>query len=76
MADDVTGKAQGVRLPSRYIGPFRAFRSGMDGPPGDFPGGVPAFLQFAPKPSRSASFYTSIGCKENRKTAGREGGPA
>jgi HSP20 family protein len=43
MADDVTGKAQGGRLPSRYLDPFQTFRSEMDRLFDDFLGGLPTF---------------------------------
>jgi HSP20 family protein len=41
MADDVTGKAHGGRLPSRYMDPFQAFRGEMDRLFDDFLGGLP-----------------------------------
>ncbi len=41
MADDVTGKGQGGRLPSRYMDPFQAFRGEMDRLFDDFLGGLP-----------------------------------
>ena len=41
MADDVTGKGQGGRLPSRFVDPFQNFRSEMDRLFDDFMGGLP-----------------------------------
>jgi HSP20 family protein len=41
MADDVTGKGQGGRLPSRYADPFLTFRSEMDRLFDSFLGGMP-----------------------------------
>jgi HSP20 family protein len=42
MADDITGKGQGERLPSLYTGPFHSFRTEMDRLFDNFFGGLPA----------------------------------
>jgi HSP20 family protein len=42
MADEVTGKGQGGRLPSRYADPFSSFRTEMDRLFDSFLTGVPA----------------------------------
>ena len=41
MANDVTGRTQDGRLPSRYMDPFQAFRGEMDRLFDDFLGGLP-----------------------------------
>ena len=41
MANDVTGKGQDGRLPSRYMDPFQSFRGEMDRLFDDFLGGLP-----------------------------------
>lgn len=46
MADDVTGKGQGGRLPSRYYDPFQTFRSEMDRLFDTFLTGMPALSNF------------------------------
>ena len=43
MANDVTGRTQDGRLPSRYMDPFQAFRGEVDRLFDDFLGGLPTF---------------------------------
>jgi HSP20 family protein len=49
MADDVTSKGQGGRLPSRYQDPFQSFRTDMDRLFDSFLGGAPSLTSLRHK---------------------------
>ncbi len=67
MADDVTGKAQGGRLPSRYLDPFQTFRSEMDRLFDDFLGGLPAFSNLRQSFPAAQVLTPALDVKETEK---------
>ncbi len=67
MADDVTGKGQGGRLPSRYMDPFQAFRGEMDRLFDDFLGGLPTFSNLRQSFPAAQVLTPALDVKETEK---------
>src|SRR5208337_3506031 len=67
MADDVTGKGQGGRLPSRYMDPFQAFRGEVDRLFDDFPGGLPTFSNLRQTFPTEQTLTPALDVKETEK---------
>ena len=67
MADDVTSKGQGGRLPSRYQDPFQSFRTEMDRLFDSFLGGVPSLTSLRQGFSGSQVMTPTLDVKENEK---------
>ncbi len=67
MADDVTGKGQGGRLPSRYTDPFQSFRSEMDRLFDDFLVGVPALSNLRQSLPMAQVITPALDVKETEK---------
>ena len=67
MADDVTGKGQGGRLPSRYYDPFQSFRSGMDRLSDSFLTGLPPLSSFRQSLPAEEGFTPALDVKETEK---------
>jgi HSP20 family protein len=67
MADDVTSKGQGGRLPSRYQDPFQSFRSEMDRLFDSFLGGVPSLTSLRQGFSGAQVMTPTLDVKENEK---------
>jgi len=66
MADDVTSKGQGGRLPSRYQDPFQSFRTEMDRLFDSFLGGVPSLTGLR-QGVAEAQMTPTLDVKENEK---------
>ena len=67
MADDVTGKGQGGRLPSRYMDPFQAFRGEVDRLFDDFLGGMPTFPSLRQSSVAAQVLTPALDVKETEK---------
>ena len=68
MADDVTGKGQSGRLPSRYTDPFHAFRGEMDRLFDDFlGGGLPTFPNLRQSSVAAQVLTPALDVKETEK---------
>ena len=67
MADDVTSKGQGGRLPSRYQDPFQSFRAEMDRLFDSFLGGVPSLTSLRQGFSGAQVMTPTLDVKENEK---------
>jgi HSP20 family protein len=67
MANDVTGKGQGGRLPSRYMDPFQAFRGEMDRLFDDFLGGLPTFPNLRQSFTAAQVLTPALDVKETEK---------
>jgi HSP20 family protein len=68
MADDVTSKGQGGRLPSRYQDPFQSFRSEMDRLFDSFLGNAPSLTSLRQGGFFGAQVMTpTLDVKENEK---------
>jgi HSP20 family protein len=67
MADDVTSKGQGGRLPSRYQDPFQSFRAEMDRLFDSFLGGVPSLTSLRQGISGAQVMTPTLDVKENEK---------
>ena len=67
MADDVTSKGQGGRLPSRYQDPFQSFRTEMDRLFDSFLGGVPSLTSLRQGFSGAQVMTPTLDVKENEK---------
>ena len=67
MADDVTSKGQGGRLPSRYQDPFHSFRSEIDRLFDSFFGGTPALTGFRQGFPEAQMMTPTLDVKENEK---------
>jgi HSP20 family protein len=67
MADDVTGKGQGGRLPSRYYDPFQSFRAEMDRLFDSFLTGIPALSTFRQGLPAEEGFTPAWDVKETEK---------
>ena len=67
MADDVTSKGQGRRLPSRYQDPFQSFRSEMDRLFDSFLGGAPSLTSLRQGFSGAQVMTPTLDVKENEK---------
>ncbi len=67
MADDVTSKGQGGRLPSRYQDPFQSFRTEMDRLFDSFLGGVPSLAGLGRRFAETQVMTPTLDVKENEK---------
>jgi len=67
MADDVTSKGQGGRLPSRYQDPFQSFRSEMDRLFDSFLGGMPSLTSLRQGFPSTQVITPTLDVKENEK---------
>ena len=67
IADDVTSKGQGGRLPSRYQDPFQSFRAEMDRLFDSFLGGVPSLTSLRQGFSGAQVMTPTLDVKENEK---------
>ena len=67
MADDVTSKGQGGRLPSRFQDPFQSFRTEMDRLFDSFLGGVPSLTSLRQGFSGAQVMTPTLDVKENEK---------
>ena len=70
MADDVTSKGQGARVPSRYQDPFQSFRTEIDRVFDSFfsGGGFPSLTSFRQGlPSAPQAMTPTLDVKENEK---------
>ena len=67
MADDVTSKGQGGRLPSRYQDPFQSFRSEMDRLFDSFLGGAPSLTSLRQGFPGAQVMTPTLDVKENEK---------
>jgi HSP20 family protein len=67
MADDVTSKGQGGRLPSRYQDPFQSFRTEMDRLFDSFLGGAPSLASLRQGSSGAQVMTPTLDVKENEK---------
>jgi HSP20 family protein len=68
MADDVTSKGQGGRLPSRYTDPFLSFRSEMDRVFDNFfGGGLPSLRSIGEGLPAARGLTPTLDVKENEK---------
>ncbi len=67
MADDVTSKGQGGRLPSRYQDPFQSFRAEMDRLFDSFLGGAPSLTSLRQGFSGAQVMTPTLDVKENEK---------
>ena len=67
MADDVTSKGQGGRLPSRYQDPFQSFRTEMDRLFDSFLGGAPSLTSLRQGFSGAQVMTPTLDVKENEK---------
>jgi HSP20 family protein len=67
MADDVTSKGQGGRLPSRYQDPFLSFRAEMDRLFDSFLGGAPSLTSLRQGFSGAQVMTPTLDVKENEK---------
>ncbi len=67
MADDVTGKGQGGRLPSRYTDPFQVFRTEMDRLFDDFLGGFPSLSNLRQNLPAAQGLTPALDVKETEK---------
>ena len=67
MADDVTSKGQGGRLPSRYQDPFQSFRSEMDRLFDSFLGRAPSLTSLRQGFSGAQIMTPTLDVKENEK---------
>jgi len=67
MADDVTSKGQGGRLPSRYQDPFQSFRTEMDRLFDSFLGGAPSLASLRQGFSGAQVVTPTLDVKENEK---------
>ena len=66
MADDVTSKGQGGRVPTRYQDPFQSFRTEMDRLFDSFLGGMPSLTGFR-QGFTEAQMTPTLDVKENEK---------
>ena len=67
MADDVTSKGQGGRLPSRYQDPFQSFRTDMDRLFDSFLGRAPSLTSLRQGFSGAQVMTPTLDVKENEK---------
>jgi HSP20 family protein len=67
MADDVTSKGQGGRLPSRYQDPFQSFRTEMDRLFDSFLGGMPSLTSLRQSFPSTQVITPTLDVKENEK---------
>jgi HSP20 family protein len=67
MADDVTSKGQGGRLPSRYQDPFQSFRTEMDRLFDSFLGGMPSLASLRQGFPSTQVITPTLDVKENEK---------
>ena len=67
MADDVTSKGQGGRLPSRYQDPFQSFRTEMDRLFDSFLGGMPSLTSLRQGFPSTQVITPTLDVKENEK---------
>jgi HSP20 family protein len=67
MADDVTGKGQGGRAPTRYGDPFQSFRSEMDRVFDNFLGGLPSLASLRHGFPVEQGLTPTLDVKENEK---------
>ena len=66
-ANDVTGRTQDGRLPSRYMDPFQAFRGEVDRLFDDFPGGLPTFSNLRQTFPTEQTLTPALDVKETEK---------
>ena len=67
MADDVTSKGQGGRLPSRFQDPFQSFRTEMDRLFDSFLGGMPSLTSLRQGFPSTQVITPTLDVKENEK---------
>jgi len=67
MADDVTSKGRGGRLPSRYQDPFQSFRTEMDRLFDSFLGGMPSLTSLRQGFPSTQVITPTLDVKENEK---------
>jgi len=67
MADDVTSKGQGGRLPSRFQDPFQSFRTEMDRLFDSFLGGMPSLTNLRQGFPSTQVITPTLDVKENEK---------
>ncbi len=67
MADDVTGKGQGGRMPARYQDQFHSFRTEVDRLFDSFLGGIPALSDFRQGFPAAQGLTPTLDVKETEK---------